>query len=80
VHVEKSARVHFIPDLKVWAFVTLRTPIAVKIKSSKQLPKGLFLDLICISQNDFALKWGFVGQKPCIPIVYVTSRFSKESV
>jgi hypothetical protein len=33
VHVEKPARVHFIPDLKVWAFVTLRAPIAVKNKS-----------------------------------------------
>ncbi len=30
MNVEKPARVHFIPDLKVWAFVTLRAPIAVK--------------------------------------------------
>ena len=59
----------------------IRDPLhSLSNKSSKQLPKGLFLDLICISQKDFALKWGFVGQKPCIPIVYVTSRFSKESV
>ena len=25
-YVEKLARVHFIPDLKVWVFVTLRAP------------------------------------------------------
>ena len=37
MNVEKPARVHFIPDLKVWAFVTLRAPIAVKQKDRKKI-------------------------------------------
>ncbi|MDQ1254306.1 MAG: hypothetical protein QG646_3537, partial [Euryarchaeota archaeon] len=28
----KKARVHFIPDLKVGVFVTLRTPFVIKLK------------------------------------------------
>ena len=40
MHVEKPARVHFIPDLKVWAFVTLRAPIAVKMIVMGTLGKG----------------------------------------
>jgi hypothetical protein len=44
--------------------------VKTKIRAVKQLSKDLFLDWICISQNDFALKWGLIAHNSRIPIVY----------
>ncbi|WP_048183464.1 hypothetical protein [Methanosarcina siciliae] len=41
MYIEKPARVHFIPDLKVWAFVTLCAPIAVKKGRERKSARGL---------------------------------------
>jgi len=35
-HPQKRARVHFIPDLKVGVFVTLRAPDVIKNKISER--------------------------------------------
>ena len=48
---KKSARVHFIPDLKVGVFVTLRTPIVIKftlLKRDNEIPLNT---ANCLSSN-----------------------------